>query len=203
MSYSMKNKNNVHRLLKVIPRAFILMAGLAIIFSGCVGSKKFAEVQDKRDQLQADLSACQQKSNALQSQLTEARQSQDAELASLKEENDELEGKLSDARSSIAKLSSELANCPSAISEGVYFKVQVGAFREREVPESLDESVNLAVEQKNDMQEIVVGQFRDYFKADELQNQLRAMGVSDAWIVAYRDGQRVPLKEVIDQIREE
>ena len=195
---------NIHILksTRVPILAAIMLTVLAIMFTGCVGNKKFTEVQQERDQLQSDLSACQQKNNALQRQVDQAQNEQEERMASLQSENEELEDELAEARASIAELSSELANCPTAMQEGVYFKVQIGAFREREVSENLEESVNLDVEETDGLQEIVVGQFRDYYMADSLQNQLRAMGVSDAWIVPYRDGQRVPLKEVLDEIEE-
>ena len=39
--------------------------------------------------------------------------------------------------------------------------------------------------------------FREYFEANEFKDYLIAMGVEDAWIVSYRDGNRVDIKEVI------
>ena len=189
-------KNLKKSVFPVISISFFIL-----LFSGCVGSKKYTEVQSERDQLQSDLSACQQKNSSLQSQLNEANREAE-EISRLRNEVSGLENQLEVANQKIRDLNNQQPDCPEAMREGVYFKVQIGAFRERDVPENLDQSVNLGIEKKNGMQEIVVGQFRNYFKADSLQNQLRAMGVKDAWIVPYKDGQRVPLKEVLDTIKE-
>ena len=70
---------------------------------------------------------------------------------------------------------------------------------EREVPEKLTNSANLETEKQDDLQKIVVGQFRDYQKADNLKNQLRAMGVEGAWIVSYKDGMRVPIDVALSE----
>ena len=45
-----------------------------------------------------------------------------------------------------------------------------------------------------------LGIFRDYPEADNFKKYMREMGVSDAWIVSYNDGVRVPLKEVLDNV---
>ena len=45
-----------------------------------------------------------------------------------------------------------------------------------------------------------LGVFRDYWEADTFKKYMREMGVSDAWIISYRDGVRVPIKEVLENI---
>jgi hypothetical protein len=42
--------------------------------------------------------------------------------------------------------------------------------------------------------------FTDYWEADTFKKYMREMGVSDAWIISYRDGVRVPIKEVLETI---
>jgi seryl-tRNA synthetase len=172
-----------------------------ILFSSCVGNKKYAEVQSQRDQFQTNLEECQLKNSRLQSQINEINQEAD-EMVSLRNEISDLESRLNEANNKIIELQNQEPDCPEAMKEGVYFKVQIGAFKERDISENLDQSVNLDVEKEGGLDEIVLGQFRDYYQADSLQNHLRAMGVKDAWIVPYKDGKRVPLKEVLDTIRD-
>ena len=47
-----------------------------------------------------------------------------------------------------------------------------------------------------------LGEFRDYWEADKFKKYLREMGVKDAWIVPYKDGKRVPIKDVLEGVRQ-
>jgi hypothetical protein len=47
-------------------------------------------------------------------------------------------------------------------------------------------------------QRITIGIFRDYWEADTFKKYMRDMGVKEAWIVPYKDGVRVELKDVLD-----
>ena len=175
----------------------VFVAGM--IFTGCVSTKKFTEAQNQLDQVQADLTECRQKSSDMQSEINTLRNRVD-EANQLETENRSLSSQLEAAKNEIDQLKQKEPECPEAMTEGVYFKVQIGAFKERDISQELDTSVNIDIEDKGGMQEVVVGQFRDYYEADALQNHLRAMGVSDAWIVPYRDGQRVALNEVLEEV---
>ncbi len=182
---------------------FILIGtlSLAFLFSGCAAKKELAAVQEERNQLEADLSECRQKNSSLQSRVNEL-EGMESQLNQMKNENQNLESQLNAAENRIDQLQQKEPDCPEEMTEGIVFKVQIGAFEKREIPEDLDTSVNLDIENRDGMKAIVVGQFRDYFQADALQNHLRDMGVSEAWIVPYRDGQRVELKDVLDTIEE-
>lgn len=81
-------------------------------------------------------------------------------------------------------------------SVGVVFKVQVGAFRKIDLAKYAETAKDFDQE-GNELRKYIIGNFRNYDDANILKRYLREMGVSDAWIVPYRDGKRVPLKEVI------
>lgn len=78
---------------------------------------------------------------------------------------------------------------------GVIFKVQIGAYREISLSE--DNSSNFNAE-KGDLNKYTIGVFKDYWEADTFKKYIREMGVKDAWIVSYKDGQRVNIKEVLE-----
>lgn len=82
-------------------------------------------------------------------------------------------------------------------SVGVVFKVQVGAFRKVDLKKYADTSDDFAEEKTDDLRKYIIGNFRNYEDANILKRYLREMGVEDAWIVPYRDGVRVPLKDVL------
>ena len=48
------------------------------------------------------------------------------------------------------------------------------------------------------MNKYTIGVFKDYWEADTFKKYVREMGVRDAWIVSYRDGQRVDIKDVLE-----
>ncbi len=81
--------------------------------------------------------------------------------------------------------------------DGVVFKVQIGAYAERRIDEDLDTSADFGLEDQGGLQKIVIGQFRDIYKAEQLRDNLIAMGLKDAWVVAYRDGRRISVKEAL------
>lgn len=82
-------------------------------------------------------------------------------------------------------------------SKGVVFKVQVGAFRKVDLAKYANTSKEFSEETGDELRKYVVGNFRNYEDANVLKRYLREMGVEDAWIVPYKDGQRVPLADVI------
>ncbi len=81
-------------------------------------------------------------------------------------------------------------------SVGVVFKVQVGAFRKIDLAKYAQTATDFTEEGK-ELRKYIIGNFRNYEDANILKRYLREMGVEDAWIVPYRDGKRVPLKEVL------
>jgi len=85
--------------------------------------------------------------------------------------------------------------------QGIAFKVQIGAFAKKDLSEYDGASENFAAEKnESGLQQYVLGAFRDYWEADTFKKYLREMGVKDAWIVSYKDGQRVPIKEVLENV---
>lgn len=82
-------------------------------------------------------------------------------------------------------------------SVGVVFKVQVGAFRKMDLSKYAEQSKDFSSEEMQELRKYVIGNFRNYEDANVLKRYLREMGVQDAWIVPYRNGRRVPLKDVI------
>lgn len=83
---------------------------------------------------------------------------------------------------------------------GVVFKVQIGAFRDRDMSKYFDSTDNFTGETDEGVQKITLGRFRDYWEADTFKKYLREMGVSDAWIVPYKDGKRVAMKDVLEGV---
>lgn len=85
-------------------------------------------------------------------------------------------------------------------SKGVVFKVQVGAFKQKDLAKFAEDNENFSAEKEGDVNKYTLGLFRDYYEADAFKKYLREMGVKDAWIVSFKDGKRVPIKDVLEGI---
>ena len=147
---------------------------------------------------------------ALRSELT----GKEDQLSTARRQNSELQSDLADAQAALQDAQAKLAARPpqpqpqpepqpaqTRVEQGVMFKVQIGAFRQKDLSKYFDNHPNFGGEYTDEgAQQITLGQFRNYWEADQFKKYLREMGVKDAWIVPYRDGERVPLKDVLEGI---
>ncbi len=150
-------------------------------------------------------------------ELVESSERTKRELTSLRNENVELQNELNSkddeikqAQDATRRCKSELAAAQSAPKKvespyavgdpmtGILFKVQIGAFRNQDLSKFLNNHPNFSGEEEGGMRKYTLGMFREYYEADEFKNYLIAMGVKDAWIVSYKDGNRVDIKEVLE-----
>jgi DNA repair ATPase RecN len=148
--------------------------------------------------LQSEISSVRNEQDALKAQLN----AKDAEISELEGDLTELRAELSNARSTINDMQADMPQVASSENAipGVVFKVQIGAFRNKDLSKYFDNHPNFAGEISDGTQKITLGQFSDYWEADTFKKYLREMGVKDAWIVPYKDGQRVPIKDVLEGV---
>lgn len=125
----------------------------------------------------------------------------DARIAELEDQLSQMRGQLSSARAEITQLKLTPTINPMDFSRGVVFKVQVGAFKNKDLAKYFNNNPNFGGEVKeNEPQRVTIGIFRDYWEADQFKKYMREMGVKDAWIVPYRDGQRTEIKDVLENV---
>ncbi|WP_051203255.1 hypothetical protein [Hugenholtzia roseola] len=84
-------------------------------------------------------------------------------------------------------------------SKGVIFRVQIGAFRNKDLMKYVNNKRFHAEEDADGVKKYTIATFRDYWEADLFKKYLREMGVNDAWIVSYKDGERADIKNVLSQ----
>lgn len=84
----------------------------------------------------------------------------------------------------------------SAPVQGLVYKVQIGAFRNYDITKYFNRHDNFSgtVDEDGTMR-YTLGAFSDYWEADKFKSYLRNMGVNGAWLVAYKDGKRVSMKD--------
>jgi hypothetical protein len=123
----------------------------------------------------------------------------DTEISQMRQRAQQLESELSATRQKLETQGP--AERPAYDDSGVVFKVQVGAFRNKDLSKYFDNTENFSGETTEDgVQKITLGRFRDYWEADNFKKYLREMGVNDAWIVPYKDGKRVAMKDVLEGV---
>ncbi len=158
--------------------------------------------------------------------LIEENRSLKSQVSSLRSELNGVDQKIAEKDDQISQYSSQISDLRSQLAQaqaraqaaaqappsrpreddgidenvGVVFKVQIGAFTNKDLSKYLDNAKSFAQEEGDGVKRFTIGVFRDYWEADTFKKYLREMGVKDAWIVAYRDGQRVPIKDVLEGI---
>lgn len=197
----------------------VIILCLAMIFSGM---QVFAQLS-KQEKKEWKKKAKEYSKNPQQLKtFTEEKQTADTDNASLKNQVSalnkqvsdknariaELEDQLSRSRSETASAKAELAQYKETsskssmdFSRGVVFKVQIGAFKNKDLSKYFENNPNFGGEAtEKGEQRFTIGIFRDYWEADKFKKYMREMGVKDAWIVPYKDGQRVEIKDVLEGV---
>lgn len=153
------------------------------------------ELMSENNQLESQLQELQTENNLLEEQVNQ-----------LEASNTELNQDLMMAQSTIRQLQEQqeqmtdkgMATSGTEMNmSGTVYRIQIGAFEKNRMPAELTSAENMKVDEAEGMQKIMVGQFRDFETAKQLMDYLRKMGVEGAWIVPYRDGQRISLKEAL------
>ncbi|MFY8035950.1 MAG: Ezrin/radixin/moesin family protein [Cyclobacteriaceae bacterium] len=197
----------------------VLFLCLALIFSG---TQVFAQLSKKEKKEWKKKAKEFAKNPANLKTLVETKQVVETDNSALKAQvsslnNDvsnksakiaELEDQISKMRSELTSTKAELAQLkeappinPMDFSKGVVFKVQIGAFKNKDLAKYFDNNPNFGGEATDKgEQRFTIGVFRDYWEADKFKKYMRDMGVKDAWIVPFKDGQRVEIKDVLEGV---
>ncbi len=119
----------------------------------------------------------------------------------LERENMQLNTNLLSAQESVRQLTEQQAQMVSkndgGMMMGTVYRVQIGAYAKNRMNNEFDTGDMMNLEEEEGMQKILIGQFRDFEEAKELMTYFQNIGLSDAWVVPYIDGQRVTLKEAL------
>lgn len=197
----------------------VILFCLALIFSGTQVFAQLSKAEKKEWKKKAKEFA---KNPANLKQLSEDKQTADNSVSTLSTQTKQLQSQISDKDAKIAELNDQISRMRSELtsvraelaqlkeappvnsmdfSKGVVFKVQVGAFKNKDLSKYFENNPNFGGEVKEgEPQKITIGIFRDYWEADTFKKYMRDMGVKDAWIVPYKDGQRVEIKDVLEGV---
>jgi len=197
----------------------VIIICLALIFSGM---QVFAQLS-KQEKKEWKKKAKEYSKNPQElKSFTEAKQTTESDNASLKNQVTALNKQVGDKNARIAELEDQLSRSRNEtaaakaqlaeyvetsskssmdFSRGVVFKVQIGAFKNKDLSKYFDNNPNFGGEAtEKGEQRFTIGIFRDYWEADKFKKYMREMGVKDAWIVPYKDGERVEIKDVLEGV---
>ncbi len=167
----------------------------------------YKKLLDQKDALTSRVSECEGTENRLKNEATE----KDAEIAKLKKELEDYssgavpgvaqktatEGETKEER----KEERAEAKAEKKETKGLVYKVQIGSFKNKDLTKYFDNNPNFSGDVDADgIKKYTLGEFTDYWEADKLKSALREMGVKGAWVVAYKDGQRVSMKDAREGI---
>jgi len=166
-------------------------------------AKQFAKEPAELKQLTEDKQAADASVASLNQKVTQQQATiseKDSKIAQLEDELAQMRGQLTSANAELAQLKENPSNSMD-FSKGVVFKVQIGAFKNKDLAKYFENNPNFGGEAKDgEPQKLTIGIFRDYWEADTFKKYMREMGVKDAWIVPYKDGQRVEIKDVLEGV---
>jgi hypothetical protein len=197
----------------------VLFLCLALIFSG---SQVFAQLSKKEKkewkkkakeyaknpanlkQFVEDKQTAEGQVGSLTTQVNQLKSSnsdKDARIAELEDQITRMRSDLTASRAELAKLKEAPPANSMDFSKGVVYRVQIGAFKNKDLSKYFENNPNFGGEAaEGGEQKITIGIFRDYWEADTFKKYMREMGVTDAWIVPFKDGQRVEIKDVLEGV---
>jgi hypothetical protein len=104
----------------------------------------------------------------------------------------------------------ETAKAPDSVtapvSTGIVFKVQIAAMNEKHFRrknyfrEKFGLQMDVNTEEHEGLKKYTVGSFTSYAQARKLRDEITA-GVEGSFVVAYKDGVRIPVSEAIELVR--
>jgi len=163
--------------------------------------EKLKKILEENNSMKSQVSSLNNQVKSLQTRIGE----KDTRISELTDANDALKNdiaaarkKLSDGGGGAQPIKRPMPTDPTNES-GVVFKVQIGAFKQNDLSQYKGQK-NFGVDSDGNINKYTIGVFRDYWEADKFKKSLRQMGVKDAWIVSYKDGVRVPIKDVLEGI---
>lgn len=144
----------------------------------------------------------------MQNQMTEM----ETENSQLLAENDEMKAELIELKAEMEEMKNNTVStpqgnsdnykeydAPSSSSKGLVFKVQIGAYKGYDLREFIGKHKNFSGETDSDgTMRYTLGEFSEYWEADKLKQYLRKMGVKGAWVVPYKNGERVDIKDALE-----
>ncbi len=96
---------------------------------------------------------------------------------------------------------SAAANAKPNSAKGYYYRVQLGAYKQYNIKSKAAADESFSAESENQMNKLTLGLFYTLAEADQFKEDVRRMGIKDAYVVPFKDGKRITHKEAAEGLR--
>lgn len=136
------------------------------------------------------------------------KKNQELQFKQLQRKVDSLQSALNSSKALALQLDAQLqaaqslaANAKPSGPKGYYYRVQLGAFRQYDIKSKNPKDDSFANENADAMNKLTLGLFYSLAEADMFKEDVRRMGVKDAYVVPFKDGKRVTHKEAAEGLK--
>jgi len=166
-------------------------------------SKEIEELETSLDEM---ISHVQNKEMALDMR-EDLLEEKNIELAFMADKVRKMEKQNAKAKQHAEKLKEQLLTSKTMLKEayalvdaerntqGLVYRIQIGMLKDEVIPSFPFQADMFLVEESEEHNKYVLGSFREYPASLEFRDLIRKLGMEDAWVVAYVDGNRMELTE--------
>lgn len=141
-----------------------------------------------------------------ESKLKDKKQ-QDLRIKNLQRTADSLQNLVNANNARLSQLEGQLlaaqsaANSKPSGAKGYYYRVQLGAYKQYNIKSKAGGDESFSAETDNEMNKLTLGLFYTLAEADQFKEDVRRMGIKDAYVVPFKDGRRITHKEAAEGLR--
>ncbi len=192
--------------IRILSILLVLSITPAIIFAQGSAEKKKLKKELKTYRKMKPMEIRNMKMN-YESKLKD-KKTQDLRIKNLQRTSDSLQNLVNSNNARVSQLEAQLvaanaaaANAKPNSAKGYYYRVQLGAYKEYNIKtkSASDESFSAVTE--DSMNKLTLGLFYTLAEADQFKEDVRRMGVKDAYVVPFKDGKRITHKEAAEGLR--
>ncbi|MDW8273696.1 MAG: hypothetical protein RMJ53_05655 [Chitinophagales bacterium] len=159
--------------------------------------------KEQKKQLKRELKSFRKNLEAYQQQKESAQKESEEKSAEIKKLKDEIavkEGEKAELQQRLSIANKLLNECenrppvtvdPSEIPMGTVYKVQIGFYKKYDITANFQKPKFIGYEDVEGYKRYVISSFETEEEAERLKNDLRALGVKDAFVAKYVDRQRI------------
>ncbi len=154
--------------------------------------KEPLKLRDKIEGYEKALEELEQRLSAFQRDNQQLR----SENGELREANNEMATEIQRLRAELEALQEQMA-----APEQPQFYVQLGAYQYFDINHYFQNVQCMQVQVDDRLNKYVVGSFYDLELAKRFRDDVRKLGIDDAWVVSVVDGERVTMREALEQLQ--
>jgi hypothetical protein len=137
------------------------------------------------------------------------KKAMDVRVKNLQRTADSLQNIINNNGTRMAQLEAQLKAAESAnanaakpnVAKGYYYRVQLGAFKQYNIKSKSASDESFSTESADAMNKLTLGLFYTLAEADQFKEDVRRMGVKDAYVVPFKDGKRITHKEAAEGLK--